>query len=39
MTYDKAPPTLGQHTEQILSELLELDMEQINRLRTDGIID
>jgi len=39
VTYDKAPPLLGQHTEQVLRELLDLDIEQINRLRTDAIID
>jgi len=38
MTYDKAPPTLGQHTEQVLSELLELDSAQIDQLITDRII-
>ncbi len=38
VTYDKAPPTLGQHTEQILSELLELDSAQIDQLIKDRII-
>jgi len=39
VTYEKAPPTLGQHTEQVLSELLELDSMQIYRLRAENIID
>ncbi len=39
VTYEKAPPTLGQHTEQVLSELLELDSMQIYQLRAESIID
>jgi crotonobetainyl-CoA:carnitine CoA-transferase CaiB-like acyl-CoA transferase len=39
VTYDKAPPTLGQHTEQVLSGLLELDSMQIYQLRAESIID
>lgn len=38
VTYDKAPPTLGQHTEQVLGELLELDAAQIDQLKSDSII-
>jgi crotonobetainyl-CoA:carnitine CoA-transferase CaiB-like acyl-CoA transferase len=38
VTYDKAPPTLGQHTEQVLSELLELDSKQIGDLKGEGVI-
>ena len=38
VTYDKAPPTLGQHTEQVLSELLELDSKQIGDLKDEGVI-
>ena len=38
VTYDKAPPLLGQHTEQVLSELLALDMDRIDQLKMDGII-
>ena len=37
--YDRAPPLLGQHTEQVLEELLKLDSEQIEQLRRDGVID
>jgi formyl-CoA transferase len=33
-----APPTLGQHTEEILHERLKLDEQTINNLRTKGII-
>ena len=39
VSYEKAPPTLGQHTETVLSDLLELNSEQIKQLRTEGIID
>ncbi len=39
VSYEKAPPTLGQHTEAVLSDLLGLNSEQIKQLRTDGIID
>ena len=39
VTYDKAPPMLGQHTEVVLSDLLELDSIQIRQLRADSIID
>ncbi len=38
VTYDKAPPLLGQHTEQVLGELLELDAAQIDQLKSDSII-
>ena len=38
VTYDKSPPLLGQHTEQVLRDLLELDIEQINQYRMDSII-
>ncbi|XP_053694788.1 succinate--hydroxymethylglutarate CoA-transferase [Sabethes cyaneus] len=33
-----APPLLGEHTEQILRELLNYNSEQIERLRQNGII-
>jgi len=33
-----APPTLGQHTEQILRDELRLDDTEIARLRVDGIV-
>ena len=39
VSYEKAPPTLGQHTEAVLSDLLELNPEQIKQLRAEGIID
>jgi len=39
VTYDKAPPLLGEHTDQVLRDLLELELRQIDQLRTDGIID
>ena len=36
--YQCAPPTLGQHTNQILQEMLELDDVELTRLRESGII-
>lgn len=36
--YDKAPPLLGQHTEQVLSDLLALDKKRISELKTAGTI-
>jgi crotonobetainyl-CoA:carnitine CoA-transferase CaiB-like acyl-CoA transferase len=32
------PPLLGQHTDEILQERLNLNLEQINALRTKGVI-
>jgi crotonobetainyl-CoA:carnitine CoA-transferase CaiB-like acyl-CoA transferase len=36
--YRRAPPTLGQHTDEILHELLGLTNAEIARLRSDGVI-
>ncbi|MCH8177342.1 MAG: CoA transferase [Proteobacteria bacterium] len=36
--YHQAPPVLGQHTDQVLSEVLGLDSNQIGRLRAEEII-
>jgi crotonobetainyl-CoA:carnitine CoA-transferase CaiB-like acyl-CoA transferase len=36
--YSKAPPLLGQHTGQILNELLGLDQGQIEELKNQGVI-
>jgi len=33
-----APPTLGQHTTEVLAEVLDLDGETINRLHESGVI-
>ena len=38
VSYDKAPPLLGQHTEQVLSDLLGLGRDQIDQLINDRII-
>jgi crotonobetainyl-CoA:carnitine CoA-transferase CaiB-like acyl-CoA transferase len=35
---ERAPPLLGEHTEAILRELLQLAPEQIARLRREGIV-
>jgi crotonobetainyl-CoA:carnitine CoA-transferase CaiB-like acyl-CoA transferase len=36
--YRYAPPTLGQHTDEVLKEWLGLDPEAISKLRSDGIV-
>lgn len=36
--YERAPPALGDATDAVLSELLGLGCEAIDRLRTDGIV-
>ncbi|RED54062.1 CaiB/BaiF CoA transferase family protein [Aestuariispira insulae] len=36
--YRNAPPTLGQHTDEILREILQADDGEIKRLRETGII-
>lgn len=33
-----APPMLGQHTEDVLSELLDMDAASIDKLKADGIV-
>ena len=38
VTYDRPPPLLGQHTDEILRGLLGLDGEEIGRLRSAKII-
>ena len=34
----KAPPRLGEHTEQVLTELLRYSPEEVGELRNQGII-
>ncbi len=36
--YDRAPPVLGQHTDEVLGELIGLDGAEIARLRKGGIV-
>ncbi len=36
--YQGAPPTLGQHTDDVLSNILELDPSEIEKLREDGVL-
>ncbi|MBT5841126.1 MAG: CoA transferase, partial [Rhodospirillaceae bacterium] len=36
--YDKAPPTLGQHTDEVLGRILGLSQNEIARLRKSEII-
>ncbi|HKX10140.1 MAG TPA: CaiB/BaiF CoA-transferase family protein [Stellaceae bacterium] len=38
VSYDRAPPTIGQHTDEILNELLDLSAHEIATLRDDGAI-
>ena len=37
-TYRRAPPLLGQHTEEILASELGLDASRIEELQSQGII-
>jgi crotonobetainyl-CoA:carnitine CoA-transferase CaiB-like acyl-CoA transferase len=37
-SYRQPPPVCGQHTEQVLRQLLELDANQINALRANRVI-
>lgn len=32
------PPTLGQHTDEVLRDALGMDEEEINTLRMDGVV-
>jgi crotonobetainyl-CoA:carnitine CoA-transferase CaiB-like acyl-CoA transferase len=36
--YRRAPPTLGQHTDELLAELLDLSADEIGGLRDDGVV-
>lgn len=38
LTYETPPPALGQHVEQVLTELLGLEPEEIQRYRDDGVV-
>lgn len=38
LKYRVPPPTLGEHTDQVLGELLDLDSPELAALRGDGII-
>lgn len=33
-----APPTLGQHTEEVLQNLIGLSTNEIKRLRNEGVL-
>ena len=36
--YELPPPRLGQHTDEVLLEELQLDAAELQRLRTSGVI-
>ncbi len=38
ITYETAPPTLGQHTAEVLSKRLSMTADDIERLKRDGIV-
>jgi crotonobetainyl-CoA:carnitine CoA-transferase CaiB-like acyl-CoA transferase len=38
ITYETPPPTLGQHTAEVLSKRLSMSAEDIERLKRDGIV-
>ncbi|KAI7602623.1 hypothetical protein KC319_g22254, partial [Hortaea werneckii] len=33
-----APPTLGQHTQEVLTEVLGMSADDVEKLRTDGVV-
>lgn len=33
-----APPTLGQHTEEVLGEMLGMSREEVDKLRGSGVV-
>jgi len=37
-TYRRAPPTLGQHTDEVLAEILNMSSASITQLRNKGVI-
>ena len=37
--YDKPPPLLGEHTDEVLAELLELHIAEIEVLKNTGVIE
>jgi crotonobetainyl-CoA:carnitine CoA-transferase CaiB-like acyl-CoA transferase len=38
VTHRRAPPELGEHTDEVLEELLNLDTQERQRLRQEGVI-
>ena len=38
IVYDRAPPTLGQHTQEVLQAMLNLSPEEIRRLADEQIV-
>ena len=38
VAYDRPPPHLGEHTEQVLEELLDMDATEITSLRDLGVV-
>lgn len=38
VAYDRTPPHVGQHSDEVLSEVLGLDAGEIARLREDGVV-
>ena len=38
LSYRASPPTLGEHTDEVLGELLDLDGPELAALRDDGVI-
>jgi crotonobetainyl-CoA:carnitine CoA-transferase CaiB-like acyl-CoA transferase len=38
VSYRKAPPLLGEHTEEVLKEILALEEDRLDALRNAGVI-
>ncbi|MEE2969644.1 MAG: CoA transferase, partial [Pseudomonadota bacterium] len=39
LAYRRAPPTLGQHTDEVLAEMLDMTEGELKNLRMDGTIE
>ncbi|MBT3239018.1 MAG: CoA transferase [Rhodospirillaceae bacterium] len=38
VSYRRPPPTLGQHTDEVLSELLDMDADELEKMRRKGLL-
>ena len=38
VAYDRAPPKIGEHTEEVLEELLDLSPAEVTALRDAGVV-
>jgi len=38
VSYRRPPPMVGEHTDEVLREMLNMDDEKLEKLRTDGVV-